>query len=139
MTIIKDKEKLQKVVITSACDFQYLYHFVQNVKEVYPDLPEETLKQKVLNVINILLQKKIIAIHNLHDEKKWNLTIEQSLKKINEIWFKGAKYPDFINMMFFKYQDWFYQKLRKEGYDFKSNWVEYVQKNEWLEEILKID
>ena len=55
------------------------------------------------------------------------------------MWFKGASYIDFLNMVFFTRTEWFYQKLLKEGYNFKDNWQEYVENNPPLKKILEIN
>jgi len=130
--------KTQQLVIEGVSEYEYLYHFVQNVKIVYPNLCEEEIKKKTLQVIYILLKKKILTINNVFDKKKWDLPIDDSIIKIQKIWFSGASYPDFINMMFFTTQEWFYEKLKKKGYNFQDNWVEYVNDNNWLKKTLKI-
>ncbi len=134
-----DKNKLQEIIVLSTCDFQYLYNFIQNVKDYYPKLSEQETKKKVLEVIKILLEKRILDIYNFSDEKKWEFSIEKSIKRINKIWFKEAGYVDFINMIFFKRQEWFYEELKSKGYNFQDNWFKYVSKSTWLKDLLKID
>lgn len=132
-------EKMQSIIIDSSCHFEYLYSIIDNVKEFYPDLEEQEIKSKVLKIIKILLCKNILSVGSTETYDFFDLTINDCIEKIDRIWFVGASYVDFLNMVFFSRTESFYQKLKMEGYNFEDNWLNYVSDNVWLKEILKIN
>ncbi|WP_299119227.1 hypothetical protein [uncultured Tenacibaculum sp.] len=132
-------EKIQSIIIDNSCHFEYLYSFIENVKEFYPNLKEQEIKSKVLNIIKILLSKKILRVGSAETYEYFDLPLNECIEKIDKIWFEGASHIDFLNMVFFSRTKWFYQKLEKEGYNFKDNWQEYVENNLWIKKILEIN
>ena len=131
--------KTQNLVIDSACHFEFLYHFINNVEESYPNLKEAELKKKTLLIIKILLKKKILNVNTYCNQRIWDLSVDESIDKIDKLWFEGASFLDFIDMIYFTRQKWFDEKLKVKGYNFIDNWVAYVNDNKWLKEILKIN
>lgn len=132
-------EKIQSIIIDNSCHFEYLYSFTENVKEFYPKAKEQEIKNKVLKIIEILLSKKILIAGNTKTYEYFDLPVNKIIEKIDRMWFEGASYNDFLNMVYFSRTKWFYKKLKEQGYDFSSNWEEYVEKNIWLKNILKIN
>ena len=135
---MKELNRLQRIVIDSACHFEYLYNFIQNVKEHYPEESEEKLRERALITIEILLKKKILEVYDVESNKKIGESVEENIRRISGMWFDEATYKDFIKMVYFSRQEWFYDKLKNTGYDFLSDWFEFVSQNLWLKEMLKI-
>ncbi|WP_439130759.1 hypothetical protein [Polaribacter sp.] len=131
-------EKIQYIIIDNSCHFEYLYSFTENIKEFYPNAKEQEVKSKVLRIIKILLSRKILTVGNTKTYEYFDLPVHKVIEKIDKMWFENASHTDFLNMVFFSRTKWFSQKLEEQGYDFKSNWQEYVAKNLWLKKILKI-
>ncbi len=95
-----------------------------------------------------MLKNNLIKVGNEWENEKsiyWDLSKEEILKKINVIWFDGAEYPDFLNMVWFSFMDWYIEALKKEGYGKERIlWVDFVEKNignleQWIEENKTID
>jgi len=127
------------MVIESACDFEYLENFRSIIQKNYPRLSENEQREKALELIEILLKKRLLDVCNIENDSKWDITIEEIMRRIDKIWVKGASYIDLISTVYFKRQEWFYKKLHSSGYNFTNNWVNYVSNNTWLRELLSID
>lgn len=89
-----------------------------------------------------MLENDLIRVGNEWDNKKliyWNLSNMEVLKKIDEMWFENAEYPDFMEMVWFGFQEWYIEALKKEGYGKERIlWTDFVEKNignleKWIE------
>lgn len=135
----QDKSIMQEMLIEGAIDFEYLSNLKSIVKEYYPVLSEKKLKEKTLEFIKILLEKKLLDIYTSKFNTKWNLSVEESIDKIDAIWKENASYTELISLIYFTRQKWFYQKLKSSGYDFMTDWKKFVEEKigdleKWIEE-----
>lgn len=101
-------------------------------------------KKKVLKVIDALLKQKIIHVYSIDKEfddslKRFEITNKEILKRIDEMWFEGAKFPDFYNMVWFGYEKWYIDALNDLGMPNFENWESFVKQKigdleQWIEE-----
>ncbi|MGG8498145.1 hypothetical protein ACQY1Q_17225 [Tenacibaculum sp. TC6] len=129
-------DKTKKIILICSNEHEYIYNFIQNVTEVFPEFSEDEIKNKVLDIIYYLLYKNILIMKNHKNEEAYKLTPDESIDLINQMWFKGASYIDFINMVFFEKQEWFIKELKKMGYNFKDNWIDFSKNNLFLNTLL---
>ena len=128
---------LQELVICCSSDFEFLYNFEENVKECFPKAKGKTIKNYSLLVIGLLLDKKLLQVYDFYSQEPLGLKTEDSLKTIDNLWFEGASYIDFISLVNFTRQEWFVNLLIEKGYNF-DDWITYVNENIWLQDLLKI-
>ncbi len=121
---------------------EFLYNFIYLIE--YSDEASNDWKSRhvVLSVIEILLNFEVIYVYDwiakpkLKNKKLDNKSI---IKEIDEIWFKGAKYSDYYNMVMFGSTRWYVDSLAKLGMTNTTNW-EYFVKNKigdlekWIED-----
>ncbi|WP_290468899.1 hypothetical protein [Lacinutrix sp. MedPE-SW] len=128
-------------------DFGYgvnsLSDILQSLGYNIENLNSSSGKTEAIDAIGQLLEKEIIYVlhwgkhHNII--KNLDLNYKQTLIFINEIWFENANYSDFLDMVTFKYTDWYYNKLKEAGIDVNTDWglfgKEFVPNiEEWIKE-----
>ena len=102
-------------------------------------------KKAVLKVVETMLTQKVIYACSNDNKldgalRKWNLSDTEIVNKIDEIWFEGAKFPNFYDMVWFEYQDWYIKALEKKGFvNNITNWESFVKNKignleKWIEE-----
>lgn len=100
-------------------------------------------KKEVLKIIAKQLKFKLLyAGNNWRNQsaiERWDLTNDEVMKKIDEIWFENAKYPDFFNMVWFRYEDWYKNKIEELGMTQTTNWKDFVKNKigdleQWIED-----
>ena len=139
MTNYYDKKYLQ---IFSPTWTEYLWDIIAIIKNNDKNISKVEIKKHTLNYIKLMLKNNLIKVGNEWENKKlifWDLSNEMILKKIDTMWFDGANYPDFLNMVWFGYQEWYIEALKKIGYGKeKILWTDFVDKNigdleKWIE------
>lgn len=124
------------------CPFyiEYLWAITSLLKQ---NKEEKQIKEKSLFIIAKLLDLKVIYIGNEWTTDKtilkWNLPFKEIIEKIDEMWFKDAQFPDFYEMIFIGYEEWYIKALEKKGLSSAKNWKEFVNQNvgdleKWIEE-----
>ncbi|EAQ48230.1 hypothetical protein [Leeuwenhoekiella blandensis] len=129
---------LQYLVNICSCEFEFIYHFTQNVKECYPKASEQEVKSISLILMGLLLEKKFLQVYDFYSQEPLGSTTEDSLETIDNLWFEGASYIDFISLVNFTLQEWFVNLLKEKGYNFQDNWLEYISEHLWLQDLLRI-
>jgi len=100
----------------------FLLGFLGFSEEEY-DTPEA--RNEVLTTLHLLLELDVLAVQTWFakpelDEK--SLSVDEMIKFIDEIWFRGARFPDFYDMVLFTSTDWYEQKLRELGLTYTTDW-----------------
>ena len=126
---------------------EHLWDFIAEVldknKIEFGSFKNKSLKKEVLEIISKLLNDNLIYVGNewLNQStiKRWNLSNEEIIKKIDEIWFESAEYPDFFNMIWFGFEDWYKNKIKNLGMTNTINWETFVNYKigdleKWIEE-----
>lgn len=106
------------------------------------DLQNQNVKEDTLFVIEQLLEIDILYVHKWYENPKLDntkLSVKETLDHLDKIWFKGAKYPDFFNMVIFGSKDWYVKKLQSLGMNHTTNWKWFVKNKignleKWIEE-----
>lgn len=101
----------------------------------------KTTREDVLETLKLLFELQVLDVHTWYAKPQLNnldLSIIEKLNHINEIWFKGAKYPDFYNMMIFVSPDWYINQTKELGLTMTTNWKTFVKENigdleQWIE------
>lgn len=121
---------------------EYLWDIISIIKNNDKFISKAETKKNTLNYITIMLKNNMVKVGNEWENKKliyWDLSNEEILKKIDLMWFDDAEYPDFLNMVWFGYQEWYIKALKKEGYKKERIlWADFVDKNignfeKWIE------
>jgi len=126
---------------------EHLWDFIAEVLDKknipYEGSKKKNLKNEVLEIISKLLDYNLIYIGNEWLDqstiKKWKLSNEEIIKKIDDIWFESAEYPDFFNMIWFGFEDWYKNKIKILGMTDTTNWETFVNYKigdleQWIEE-----
>lgn len=91
---------------------------------------DKNKKQLVFNAINELLIQNIIIVGSIDDGKNfmhWNIENEDVLNKIEQKWKGNTEFPDFYNIVWFKYQKWYLDKLNDMGFKSTTNWNSFIE------------
>lgn len=123
---------------------EYLWDIISIIKNDNKYISDELLRKFTLSYINEMITKDIIYIGSEWDKEKrlikWVKPKEQIMNDINKMWFKNATYPDFLEMIWFGYEEWYAKKLNSLGFG-KDNtlWRDFVTKKignleQWIEE-----
>lgn len=82
-------------------------------------------KKEVLKWVRKLLEERIIFAGEFGDDKKlkrWDLSIDKIIDKISANWKEDIDFPGFYNIVWFGYEDWYINALKKEGYNDELDW-----------------
>lgn len=121
---------------------EYLWDLISVLGFKNSEVNEESTKKSVLKAIQIMLNLKVLKISNWIKEPELNkkrLSINETLENIDRIWFKGANYQDFYDMIMFENQKWYIESLEKAGMNPTTNWKKFVKENignleKWINE-----
>lgn len=98
-------------------------------------------KRKVLNTVSELLSNKIIYIGNIENKKikRWSLSNEDILKKIDVLWHERTDFEEFYDMVWFGYENWYIEKLEQIGLSNNIDWKIFVETKigdleKWIEQ-----
>lgn len=133
-----DKENLDVFMPNDGVEF--IYSILQNLG--YRNFTTKTAREHGLKIIYQLFDLELIEIFHWGRYNKIfeNITFDktQTLRLINNIWFEGADYSDFVGMIIFKHKDWYLKSLEKEGLTHSTNWKWFVENKigdleKWIE------
>jgi len=123
---------------------EYLWDIIAVIKNDNKYISENVLKHFTLAYVAEMIEKEIIHVGNEwisnNTLKYWELSKEEVINKIDEMWFKNAEYPDFLEMVWFGYQNWYIEALKNVGNGKeKILWKDFVKNNignleKWIEE-----
>ena len=123
---------------------EYLWDIIAVIKNDNKYISENVLKHFTLAYVAEMIEKEIIHVGNEwisnNTLKYWELSKEEVINKIDEMWFKNAEYPDFLEMVWFGYQNWYIEALKNVGHGKeKILWKDFVKNNignleKWIEE-----
>ena len=138
----KEIFKEVNVNLFSPCSNEFLFDFIYLLGYTDKEINDKKIKEDVLSTLEILFNLKIIFIYKWFKESELNdrdLSIGETIAHINRIWFKGATYPDFYNMVMFGSQKWYVDKLWDMGMSHTTNWKWFVENKignleKWIEE-----
>ena len=122
--------------------FDYIYLLGYTDKDLKKSCGYDEIKAETLWILEKLLNLKIIYIYTWCNNSHLNgkvMSSKEILKQIDSLWFKGAEYPDFYEMVMFGTQEWYTDKLWKMGMNHTTNWETFVKNNigdleQWIEE-----
>ena len=108
---------------------EYIYSILQNLG--YHDFTTRIAREHGLNTIRQLFELDLIEVFSWgkHQNLFSNLdfTAQQKMKLIENIWFVGADFSDFVEMVMFKHKDWYLKELVNEGLQTTGvNWKTFV-------------
>lgn len=122
-----DKENLDIFIPNDGVEF--IYSILQSLG--YRDFTTKVAREHGLKIINQLFALDLIEIFHWGNYNKIfkNVIFNkiQTLRLIENIWFEGADYSDFIGMIIFKHKDWYIKALEKEGFTHTKNWENFVK------------
>lgn len=118
--------------------FDYFGEFKIKTNERYT----KDNKDKVLNSILEMLTNKVIFVSEKKKSEfvKWNDSNKIIIERINSMWTENANFSDFYEMVWFGYEDWYINALKKEGYrKEKYSWNDFVKTKigdleKWIDE-----
>lgn len=120
-----------------------IQHILHSIGYEYKDLGRKATRIEGLKIIELLLKNDIIYVsywgkyHNI--VKYLDLNIRQTMLYIETVWFEGANYMDFEEMISFGYKDWYLKKTKEYGIDINTDWDWFanefvVNLKQWIEE-----
>ncbi len=98
------------------------------IKPINPYTIED--KNKVLMWVKKLLENKILYAGEYDDKKRfitWDISINEIIDKINNIWLEDMEFSKFYDIVWFKYQEWYIKELEKIGYNDRVDWNTFVE------------
>lgn len=120
---------------------EYIYTILQGIGYSNNNFKSRKGRQEALEIIQKLFELELIEVfrwgehHNKLKDK--DISNEEIMKHIKEVWFIGADFEDFISMPMFKYKDWYLNALEKGGENF-SLWIDFFNEigdlEKWIEE-----
>jgi len=114
------------------------------IKNDNKHISDKLLKEFTLSYINEMIDKDIIYVGNKWSEDKslikWKYSKDEIIDKIDKMWNEDATFPDFLEMVWFGYQDWYINALKKMGLgQEKILWRDFIKNNignleKWIED-----
>ena len=139
--IDKDVFKGKNINLFSPYSNELLYDYIYSLE--YTDEASKDWKARhvVLSVLKTLFELDVIYVYKWYNQpelKNKKLTINETIIKIDDIWFENAIYPDFYNMVMFGSQKWYVDALEKIGMTHTTNWENFVKEKigdleQWIE------
>lgn len=122
-----------------------LNHLSGFIKSTDNSLSFIEMKKNTLEVLNFLLENNIVYVLEkdfmMNKEfRKIKLSNEEIINEINNNWFEDISWEDFYFMLWFRFQDWYKDRLIAEGLVNKPmKWNDFVKNNigdleQWIEE-----
>jgi hypothetical protein len=105
------------------------------IKNKNSDLPFKELKKKTLEVLNFLLENDIVYVleKDFMQNKEFiksKLSNKYIIDEITNNWHEDTSWEDFYFMLWFKFQDWYRDKLVNMGLENKPiDWNEFICNN----------
>lgn|SRR5690606_1194456 len=123
---------------------EYLWDIMSIIKNDNKHISDKLLKEFTLSYINEMIDKDIIYVGNKWSEDKslikWKYSKDEIIDKIDKMWNEDATFPDFLEMVWFGYQDWYINALKKMGLgQEKILWRDFIKNNignleKWIED-----
>ncbi len=141
--IFKEIYEGRNLYLFAPYDNEYLYNYIQHLGYDIEDASKDWRKRLVvLSVIKSLMELDIIYIHNWCNNSQLNdmeMTIDETLSHINELWKKDSKFPDFYAIVMFGTKKWYSDKLHEMGLTQVTDWNQFLNANIpdlklWIEE-----
>ncbi len=113
---------------------EYLWDIISIIKNSNKNISNKDIKKWTLNYIEEMLENNLIHVGSEWDENKklvyWNLPNNEILEEIDKMWFDGADYPDFIEMCWFIFKDWYIETLKANGFlKERILWKDFIEEN----------
>ena len=120
---------------------EFLYNFIYQLGYKDEDANDWKARFIVLSVIKELFELRVLSVHSWCNDEKLNnenLSIDEIINRIDYLWKKNTKYPDYYNMLVFGTQKWYIDKLRSLGMTNTTDWNSFVEKKignleKWIE------
>ncbi|MBD3862761.1 hypothetical protein [Olleya marilimosa] len=117
--------------------FDFFNEFNIKTNEKYT----QQIKDKVLDTILEMLNNKVIFVSekNKNGFVIWDEPKEIIVERINNMWSENTNFQDFYNMVWFGYENWYIEALKKEGFEQeKIVWTNFIEKDigdlqKWIE------
>lgn len=124
---IFDKENIG--VFAPYSGIETIDSILQNINH-YKDFTTLKARRECLKVINDLFELGLIEVFHWgkyeHDFKNEELSNFEKMMYLQELWFIGADFSDFVSMPMFKYKDWYIKKLEDLGMTHYTDWKTFV-------------
>lgn len=132
--------------LLAPCSNEYLFNYIYLLGYTDEDLRNSqnynNIKYEVIEVLKQLFIIEVIEVQNWCNNSELNnkyLTIEDTIKNIDKIWFEGATFPDFYQMVLFGTPKWYTDKLWELGITHTTNWENFVSDKigdlkQWIED-----
>tara|TARA_R110000868_G_scaffold353024_2_gene614258 strand:- start:21 stop:461 length:441 start_codon:yes stop_codon:yes gene_type:complete len=112
---------------------EFLNHFIYTLgySDIELESPkmEDKIKKEVLITVKHLIELGVLNIkswYNRPEMSKKEITIDEVMKELDKVWFLGARYPDFYNMVVFGVPKWYDKALKDEGFTINTDWKTFV-------------
>ena len=110
---------------------EFIYSILQNVG--YRDFTSTQARTHGLQIIRQLVKMDLIEVFHWgeHHEMLSNLNLDenQTIQLIENIWFPGADYSDFLGIPMFGHKAWYLEALKKVGLTSTTDWKTFVKEN----------
>lgn len=110
---------------------EYIYNILENLGYTNRQYSSDEARIEGLEIINSLFELNMIEIfswnsNNFNSDK--NISNSEIMNRLENVWFVGADYPDFIQMPMFKYKQWYLEALEKKGFkQYEGLWNDFVK------------
>ncbi len=129
-----------KNYIKLLCPFalENFWHIVACIKDNNTNIPTYELKPIVLEVVEYLLDNKLLFLV-MENNNSSKMTTSEILNFLDVKWKYDMDFIDLYVLAWFKFEKWYVNSLKKKGLDETTNW-EYFVKNKigdlekWIEE-----
>lgn len=120
---------------------EFIYTILQNIG--FTDFSTNEAREKGLETIKKLLELNLIDVFHWGEHhsslKDENISNDELICHLENIWFNGADFEHFSNMIMFKFKDWYLSALKNAGLTNTTNWKTFIKENigdleKWIEE-----
>lgn len=110
---------------------EFIYSIIQSLGYGIKDFKSLEVRTETLEAIRQLLKIEMLEAYSWHghDVKSEvpKLSNEEILKKVEEQWFIGADYVDFLSIVMFCHPIWYKEKLEELGFKPTTDWVWFIE------------
>tara|TARA_R100001377_G_C3142603_1_gene93263 strand:+ start:199 stop:648 length:450 start_codon:yes stop_codon:yes gene_type:complete len=112
-----------------------LWQLVKYVENKTNNLKPNELKEITLKILTFLLNEKLIYILENNfmynkDFKRTHLSNTLIMQSINEKWTSSISDDDLYNLAWFKFEDWYINKLSEKGLNiYTMDWNKFLEDN----------
>lgn len=110
---------------------EFIHSIIESLGYGIRDYKSSEVREETLEAISQLLELKMLEVYrweaNQEEPNDRKLSDKEILNKVEQQWFIGADYVDFLGMVMFGHPSWYVDKLNELGFTPTTDWKWFVK------------